>query len=211
MTGMLIEEGGGSRGREDDREFKRMLLRAVALAGLMTIGASGVSLASQAAYLGNWARSDGKTRIHVAACGAADLRAQHLGQTRRPRGESGRSPYSQGKASGRWALVGERLRSAAQAELRHQRPRYAFAHDHAGMRDGWVCLSKYGLESIVVASDAALWVDAGAISDAKHDGERTPWPSSLPIREQQHPRGGERRHRDEIGNLQGDVLPIQNA
>jgi uncharacterized protein (DUF2147 family) len=54
-----------------DWEFKRMLLRAVALAGLMTIGASGVSLAAQTSYLGDWARSDGKTRIHVAACGAA--------------------------------------------------------------------------------------------------------------------------------------------
>jgi uncharacterized protein (DUF2147 family) len=52
-------------------EFKRMLLRAVALAGLMAIGASGVSLAAQTSYLGDWARSDGKTRIHVAACGAA--------------------------------------------------------------------------------------------------------------------------------------------
>lgn len=44
--------------------------RAVALAGIMMIGASGVSLAKEAAYLGNWARGDGKTRIHVASCGA---------------------------------------------------------------------------------------------------------------------------------------------
>ncbi len=47
-----------------------MLRRAMALATLMTIGASGVSFAAQA-YLGDWARADGKTRIHVAACGAA--------------------------------------------------------------------------------------------------------------------------------------------
>jgi uncharacterized protein (DUF2147 family) len=48
----------------------RMLRRAAALAALMTIGASGVSLAREATYLGNWARGDGKTRIHVASCGA---------------------------------------------------------------------------------------------------------------------------------------------
>ena len=48
-----------------------MLRRAVALAELLTIGASGVSLAAQATYLGDWARADGKTRIHVAPCGAA--------------------------------------------------------------------------------------------------------------------------------------------
>jgi uncharacterized protein (DUF2147 family) len=47
----------------------RMLRRATALATLLTIGASSVALAEQA-YLGNWARADGKTRIHVAACGA---------------------------------------------------------------------------------------------------------------------------------------------
>lgn len=48
-----------------------MLRRATALTALMTIGASGVSLAADAAYLGDWARGDGKTRIHVASCGAA--------------------------------------------------------------------------------------------------------------------------------------------
>jgi len=47
-----------------------MLRRAAALAALMTIGASGVSLAREATYLGNWARGDGKTRIRVASCGA---------------------------------------------------------------------------------------------------------------------------------------------
>jgi|ERR1700722_19366053 uncharacterized protein (DUF2147 family) len=47
----------------------RMLRRVAALATLMTIGASGAALAGQA-YLGDWARSDGKTRIHVASCGA---------------------------------------------------------------------------------------------------------------------------------------------
>jgi uncharacterized protein (DUF2147 family) len=45
--------------------------RAVALAVFATIGASGVSLAGQAPYLGDWARGDGKTRIHVAPCGAS--------------------------------------------------------------------------------------------------------------------------------------------
>ncbi|HEY1865237.1 MAG TPA: DUF2147 domain-containing protein [Roseiarcus sp.] len=47
----------------------RMLRRAAALAALLTIGASGVSLSREAPYLGNWARADGKTRIHVAHCG----------------------------------------------------------------------------------------------------------------------------------------------
>jgi len=47
-----------------------MLRRAMALATLMTVGASGVALAGQA-YLGDWARADGKTRIHVASCGAS--------------------------------------------------------------------------------------------------------------------------------------------
>jgi uncharacterized protein (DUF2147 family) len=47
-----------------------MLRRAAALTALMTIGVSHVSLASEAPYLGDWARSDGKTRIHVASCGA---------------------------------------------------------------------------------------------------------------------------------------------
>ena len=48
-----------------------MLGRAAALAALLTIGASGVSLAAHTPYLGDWARSDGKTRIHVASCGWA--------------------------------------------------------------------------------------------------------------------------------------------
>lgn len=47
-----------------------MLRMAAALAALMTIGASGVAPAKQA-YLGDWARADGKTRIHVAGCGAS--------------------------------------------------------------------------------------------------------------------------------------------
>jgi uncharacterized protein (DUF2147 family) len=37
---------------------------------LTTIGASGAAFAAPA-YLGDWARADGKTRIHVAACGAS--------------------------------------------------------------------------------------------------------------------------------------------
>ena len=46
-----------------------MLRRAAALAALLAIGASGVSLAREPPYLGNWARGDGKTKIHVAHCG----------------------------------------------------------------------------------------------------------------------------------------------
>lgn len=46
-----------------------MLRRGAALAALLTIGASGVSLARGEPYTGNWARGDGKTRIHVAHCG----------------------------------------------------------------------------------------------------------------------------------------------
>jgi uncharacterized protein (DUF2147 family) len=48
----------------------RMLRRVVPLAALMAIGASSVALAEQA-YLGNWSRADGKTRIHVASCGGS--------------------------------------------------------------------------------------------------------------------------------------------
>jgi uncharacterized protein (DUF2147 family) len=48
-----------------------MVRGAVTLAVLLTIGASGVSLASEAPFLGDWARGDGKTRIRVASCGAA--------------------------------------------------------------------------------------------------------------------------------------------
>ncbi len=48
-----------------------MLGRVAALAALTAIGASGAALAAQPAYLGDWARADGKTRIHVAPCGAA--------------------------------------------------------------------------------------------------------------------------------------------
>jgi uncharacterized protein (DUF2147 family) len=47
-----------------------MLRRVMALATLITIGTSSVALA-EPAYLGNWARADGKTRIHVAGCGAS--------------------------------------------------------------------------------------------------------------------------------------------
>src|SRR5271156_6639956 len=53
-----------------DWRVTRMLRIAAALAALMTIGASGVSLAAERPYLGDWARGDGKTKIHVAACGA---------------------------------------------------------------------------------------------------------------------------------------------
>ena len=48
-----------------------MLRRVGGIGGIMMIGASGVALAAQAPYLGDWARADGKTRIHVAPCGAS--------------------------------------------------------------------------------------------------------------------------------------------
>jgi uncharacterized protein (DUF2147 family) len=48
----------------------RMSRMAAVLATLMTVGASSVALAEQA-YLGDWARADGKTKIHVAGCGAS--------------------------------------------------------------------------------------------------------------------------------------------
>ena len=41
------------------------------LAALLMIGAASASFAAGPAYLGAWARADGKTRIHVAPCGAA--------------------------------------------------------------------------------------------------------------------------------------------
>ena len=47
-----------------------MLRKVACLAALMTMGANGASLASDAPYFGDWARGDGKTRIHVASCGA---------------------------------------------------------------------------------------------------------------------------------------------
>jgi uncharacterized protein (DUF2147 family) len=47
-----------------------MMRRAMALAALVTIGASSGAFAAQA-YLGDWARADGKTKIHVASCGAS--------------------------------------------------------------------------------------------------------------------------------------------
>jgi uncharacterized protein (DUF2147 family) len=46
-----------------------MVRKAAALAALLTIGASGVSLAHEAPFLGNWARGDGKTHIRVEPCG----------------------------------------------------------------------------------------------------------------------------------------------
>ena len=48
-----------------------MFGRLAPLAALIAIGASGVSLAAQPTYLGDWARADGKTKIHVASCGAS--------------------------------------------------------------------------------------------------------------------------------------------
>jgi uncharacterized protein (DUF2147 family) len=70
-TGMQIGGAGCSRSREGGRlGGQRMLRRSAVLAALMTIGASDISLAREAPYLGDWARSDGKTRIHVASCGA---------------------------------------------------------------------------------------------------------------------------------------------
>jgi uncharacterized protein (DUF2147 family) len=58
-------------GEAIDWGVRLMSQMAAALAAVMMIGASGVSLAADAPYLGDWARADGKTRIHVASCGAS--------------------------------------------------------------------------------------------------------------------------------------------
>jgi uncharacterized protein (DUF2147 family) len=50
---------------------RRMLRRAAQLAVLLTIGASSASLATDAPFLGDWARGDGETHIRVEPCGAA--------------------------------------------------------------------------------------------------------------------------------------------
>jgi uncharacterized protein (DUF2147 family) len=39
------------------------------LTALLALCAASVSVAAEAPYLGDWARGDGKTRIHVASCG----------------------------------------------------------------------------------------------------------------------------------------------
>jgi uncharacterized protein (DUF2147 family) len=50
----------------------RMILRAAELTGvLLMIGAGSAALASSPAFLGNWARGDGKTHIRVEPCGGA--------------------------------------------------------------------------------------------------------------------------------------------
>jgi uncharacterized protein (DUF2147 family) len=50
----------------------RMILRAAELTGaLLMVGAGSAALASSPAFLGNWARSDGKTHIRVEPCGGA--------------------------------------------------------------------------------------------------------------------------------------------
>ena len=41
------------------------------LAALLMVGTASASLAAEAPFLGDWARADGKTKIHVASCGAA--------------------------------------------------------------------------------------------------------------------------------------------
>ncbi len=48
-----------------------MLRMAGALGLLLMIGATRASFAGEALYIGDWARADGKTRIHVSPCGAA--------------------------------------------------------------------------------------------------------------------------------------------
>src|ERR1700722_6504509 len=86
-----------------------------------------------------------------------------MGQTRRLRRTPGRSPYSQGQAGWRWTLVWDRLRSAAQAELCDQCSRHRQAHDHEGMRDGRVRVSKHGLESDALIS--AQRMASGTLAD----------------------------------------------
>src|SRR5690348_15773529 len=74
-NGIRIEQQ--SRGRAVARERRqvegqRMARRIVAgLAALLTLGAASASFAAGPAYLGAWARADGKTKIRVASCGAA--------------------------------------------------------------------------------------------------------------------------------------------
>ncbi|HEY1453598.1 MAG TPA: DUF2147 domain-containing protein [Roseiarcus sp.] len=47
-----------------------MILRAGVLAGVLVVLASGSAALAGPAFLGNWARSDGKTHIRVQPCGA---------------------------------------------------------------------------------------------------------------------------------------------
>jgi uncharacterized protein (DUF2147 family) len=48
-----------------------MILKAGVLAGVfLIVGAGSAALARDPAFLGNWARGDGKTRIRVERCGA---------------------------------------------------------------------------------------------------------------------------------------------
>jgi hypothetical protein len=179
-----------------------MVRRAAALAALLTIGASGVSLAHEAPYLGNWARADGKTRIHVASCGA-EICARNTWVRPCVSGEHvGDRLILKGQAGWRWTLVGDRFRSAAQADLRNQSSCHRQAHDDEGMRDGRAHVSKHGLEAhaLIVAHPRhyATTVDTVAIP-RQRDGERNAPQSPSPIHEQQHPCGDERRHCDEIG------------
>jgi uncharacterized protein (DUF2147 family) len=60
-----LREGAISRAA---RAISRAVIFAVALAAL---GATTTALAAEPAFLGNWARNDGKTRIRVEPCGAA--------------------------------------------------------------------------------------------------------------------------------------------
>ena len=72
-TGPSIGRAGSSRAvvKAIAWGVRRMLRTAAALAALLTVGAASASLAGQAPFLGDWARADGKTKIHVASCGAA--------------------------------------------------------------------------------------------------------------------------------------------
>jgi len=47
------------------------MARKVAAAALLMIGTSNAALGADAPFLGDWLRGDGKTRVHVASCGAA--------------------------------------------------------------------------------------------------------------------------------------------
>ena len=117
-----------------------MVRRAAALAALMTIGASSVSLAAAAAYLGDWARGDGKTRIHVASCGAA-ICARNTWVRHGVSGEKvGDRLILRVKPTGPGHWSGNAFDPQRQRELRNQCSCQRQAHDHPRMRDGWVCV-----------------------------------------------------------------------
>jgi hypothetical protein len=184
--GVRIEDGAGSRGREgdtlgseahvakgcgiggaiDDQRERRRACRAGVSRGL---GARG------------WQDPDPCRRLW-----RIGLRAQHMGQTWRLWRKGWRSPYSQGQAGGGRTLVGERLRSAAQAELRYQRSCHRQAHDHARMRDGRIHMREHELEPASALSEIrfrseAQRADCSASHPRQFTNNSTPAAASVAI------------------------------